>query len=1039
MKLKQKHLWIFLTIVIVVVFFVVLYDVGDGENDEHTSSSGTPQRPMIHHDTTTNTIYGLVVYQNSAPTDEEFKELLVQYLNDNGITELGIDNITITSRNIEGNYEEINLRIDCSDCKITETLTNIMVGSAGNDDCADELGALTAGCQFSLDGTIGGLPYYLGPNDNTEDYYSFTTTGGTISAEDLIIGVREPGDSGGVPYPLVLETLSGSPVDVGCDMSVSSPAGVCVDTHGEKKDGQDYCDISPGDTACQNEAAACNTASGYWIRGPNAIKTDRNDDRYKLVGCVPNCTTHPDYGTAQSPVIRGWSGPTTPSTIPLSYFEADYGKINCGTDFMESSPTSTDIGRCEQPGGPLLLPDASGALAPCVLQCAQPDPTGYIINGGGLTGDFMKPADIGGRPTEVMERRPDVIQCDAANHYSLNRPSEGGIRITSCDTGPHPINLNDSCVQTCGIPEHMPEGSDDTECNGAPAGVGCNSFLQTHIRNRLTSLAVPIRKNGPNEWTSTVPTCPTGWKDTHGTEAGNAQFEVCGGGSLWHGTDATGANTFQFNGCFPPCGVGDNSECINVHLKVNPAQLMDDILGELSPGDPGYIASTITDITDIYGGVFRKGHILHIKDHAGIPYGKNVAPAAVSYYRKTLSNGDYIIEYQITCDMPNCQILTESNQEENLRQIGQAQCPPLPPGTPTVDHGSWIQDGDTAKVVCEPGYGETVTGAAGWLPAGDPGVALTAVRGEEPAWLSMVCPPASTGVPQRGWDLGKGEPGEFGDRANAVAPWQAAALTCEPDGATRATVTPPPPTGCQDDPTFSSAWGGVGCVWHDQVGRDTRLGADEIQHRQATMCDPNNADFADATSVSYRPFSQACPVTCGICDTGAVTFPGCRDASASNYNPLATSDDGSCTLPPSMRYTRDYTPPPTPTPPTPTPPTPPPPPAPTPPPPPPIVTPGSWVLQTTTNEDCDVTCAAASPGGTCADGAWGANSEAALNTALTAAGTSGGARCSSYTGSDWHGMFPAIDPTAPGGCYYNTGESTCRDTSGYNRLCKCIL
>ena len=100
------------------------------------------------------------------------------------------------------------------------------------------------------------------------------------------------------------------------------------------------------------------------------------------------------------------------------------------------------------------------------------------------------------------------------------------------------------------------------------------------------------------------------------------------------------------------------------------------------------------------------------------------------------------------------------------------------------------------------------------------------------------------------------------------------------------------------------------------------------------------------------------------------------------------------------------------------------------------------MLQTTTNETCDTTCSAA--GGAFADGAWGANSEAALNTALTAAGTSGGARCSSYTGSDWHGMYPAIPPTAPdgsagGGCYYNTGDSTCRDTSGYNRLCKCIL
>jgi len=120
-------------------------------------------------------------------------------------------------------------------------------------------------------------------------------------------------------------------------------------------------------------------------------------------------------------------------------------------------------------------------------------------------------------------------------------------------------------------------------------------------------------------------------------------------------------------------------------------------------------------------------------------------------------------------------------------------------------------------------------------------------------------------------------------------------------------------------------------------------------------------------------------------------------------------------------------------------------PAPTPPPPaivtPPIVTPGSWVLQTTTNEACTDTCAAS--GQRCEDGYWGADSEATLDAALAEAGTVDPAtRCSSYVSRSGarYGMIPAIPPAlyAPSGCHYNTGDSTCRETSGYNRLCKCI-
>jgi hypothetical protein len=98
----------------------------------------------------------------------------------------------------------------------------------------------------------------------------------------------------------------------------------------------------------------------------------------------------------------------------------------------------------------------------------------------------------------------------------------------------------------------------------------------------------------------------------------------------------------------------------------------------------------------------------------------------------------------------------------------------------------------------------------------------------------------------------------------------------------------------------------------------------------------------------------------------------------------------------------------------------------------------AWILQTTTGQTCDTTCE--NSGRICTDGNWGVDSEAAMNAALAAAGTSSAAHCNSYAGYSTYDHLPNVQPasTSPGTCPYNTGDSSCSVTAGpYLRLCKC--
>ena len=95
-----------------------------------------------------------------------------------------------------------------------------------------------------------------------------------------------------------------------------------------------------------------------------------------------------------------------------------------------------------------------------------------------------------------------------------------------------------------------------------------------------------------------------------------------------------------------------------------------------------------------------------------------------------------------------------------------------------------------------------------------------------------------------------------------------------------------------------------------------------------------------------------------------------------------------------------------------------------------------WIMSTPL-ETCDETCTTATK--ICSGGDWGVNSEATMNTVLTAAGHNPSTMCESYESSSLSNGSPMIQIT-PGKCIYSTTSTACTariQSTNFKRLCKC--
>ena len=773
MKLKQKHLWIFLTIVIMVVFFGVLYDVGGGEDEPST----TPPAG-IQHDTTTNTLYGQIVYENAGPTDEEFKELLIVYLNDNGVTELVIDNITITSRNMINTNEEINFQINCTDCEIIE---GYQVNLSTFEDCMLVSNSLHSShhniisCSVSSDSNIGGhwrgprsISGYTinGPQNLKKDGFNVPVSPTCGNGWSNVLECRNSSD--GSPLQVQVNGQDVEFLDItesqtnktqfqdGC-ARLSGGRLISVPSAISPTDCTDLIDPS-GNALPGSNSAACTAVPGCIYTSPDQSNgivescIDGNDDArpYVLAGCSKDCTTPSSIPTGVAPNSILENNQSL-FNFDVTYTCADNYGLSAGIAGT-ASPYGAEV--CGDAGGPYTIP-----LDQCTHDCINPasdtEMVGYKCSSLPAGGTTATPTPITAATTCEGELNNNNfnISVSCADGYSEDATGTGAT-ATACGTDGGSYSLG-GCLKDC---THDP-----------------NQIIKKRVNNVDTD--IPYGNIFPST-DADLEQARFNWTNNCGPNYGGSIDSTTCAASSSNPTD----NYYKIYGCYPTCTAAE--ECLNFRIEYDDVgpdynEFKDNLLNFLSSN---------ADLKANFGG-----------DSVALLNESNF-----SFFRKHISNGMGVIEYQIKCDAASCDII-------------------------------------------------------------------------------------------------------------------------------------------------------------------------------------NDTDF--------QQFNSG-----GVWDTQSEGILGCMNPAATNYDQAATSDDGTCVMPP-----------------------------------PPTL--GSWVLQTTTNETCDTTCAAA--GGTCEDGAWGANSEAALNTALTAAGTSGEARCNSYAGASYRSMYPAVAPTAPGGCYYNTGDSTCRDTSGYNRLCKC--
>jgi len=634
MKLKQKHIWIFLTIVIVVVFFGVLYDVGD-EKDEPPTTPPAGIQPSttppagIHHDTTTGTIYGQIVYEGNGPSDQEFKGLLIVYLNDNGVTELHSDNITITSRNMINTNEEINFQINCTDCEIIE---GYQVNLSTFEDCMLVSNSLHSNnnniisCSVSSDSNIGG--HWIEPNDISG--YTILASPQNLKKDDFQVTVTP---TCGVGWSNVLEcrnSTDGSPIPV----TVNGQSVDFLDINESIQDKGQYqrnCETLPGGrfiaaptaispTDCTNlidparldtNAAACTAATEcqYTASGPNIVESciDMNVDArpYVLAGCSQNCTPPP---TTPSGVEAPIENELSRFNFDVTYACADNYGLAAGIA-ATASPYGAEV--CDYAGGPYTIP-----LDQCTHDCINPSSQsareGYKCSSLLAGGTTATPTPIASDTTCEGELNNNNfnISVSCADGYS---DSGAGATATACGTPGGSYSL-DGCLQDC---THDPSQTIKT-----------------------------IDSNGVESQISYGDIYPTGSNTTERAQARFNWGDVCGanyGGSI--GAAACAASTsnpsdnyYKIYGCYPTCT--DAEECLNFRIEY----------GDVGP-----------EFDD-----FKRNLLNFLSLNPALQ--ENTVPllnqSNFSFFRKHISNGMGVIEYQIKCDAATCDIINDTDFQQ---------------------------------------------------------------------------------------------------------------------------------------------------------------------------------------------------------------------------------------------------------------------------------------------------------------------------------------------------------------------------------------
>ena len=632
MKLKQKHLLIFLTIVIVVVFFVVLYDVG-GEKDEPSTTPPAGIQPSttpptgIHHDTTTNTIYGQIVYENAGPTDEEFKELLIVYLNDNGVTELVIDNITITSRNMINTNEEINFQINCTDCEIIE---GYQLSLSTFSDCMLVSNSLHSGhhniisCSVSSNSNIGG--HWTVPSDSS----GYTINGPQNLKKDGFNVSLSPTCGNG--WSNVLEcrnSTDGSPIPV----TVNGQSVDFLDINESIQDKGQYqrnCETLPGGrfiavptaispTDCTNlidparldtNAAACTAATEcqYTASGPNIVESciDMNVDArpYVLAGCSKDCTPPPTTPPGVDNMVE----------VNKSLFNFDV-TYECADNYglatgiaATASPYMAEV--CGYAGGHYTIP-VDHCTHDCINPLSDNDMAGYKCSSLSPGGTTAMPTPITTDTTCAGELNKNNfnIPVSCADGYSEDATGTGAT-ATACGTDGGSYSLG-GCLKDC---THDP-----------------NQIIKTRVNNVDTD--IPYDNIFPST-DADLAQARFNWTNVCGQNYGGSIVPTTCAASSSNPTD----NYYKIYGCYPTCTAAE--ECLNFRIEY----------GDVGPEYDEFKINLLNFLSS--NQALQENGVALLNE------------SNFSFFRKHISNGMGVIEYQIKCDAATCDIINDTDFQQ---------------------------------------------------------------------------------------------------------------------------------------------------------------------------------------------------------------------------------------------------------------------------------------------------------------------------------------------------------------------------------------
>ena len=637
----DKKFIFFLLLVIVILIVAGIFKYGQEtpttRSTSQQPSSGSSQQPSgstgdlhpysaggtdgssitIHQTPDGYQIHGRVVYSGNGPPDDTFKELLHNYLISRGISQININNIDVSSREIVDGDENINFQIHCDDCEIIEGY-QIDMSIFEGDDCVGNLSTDTNTailCAYRVAGVLGGS--YAEPDNKHQ--YVFPSPGTDVLKKDgFSVNVANTCAPGFSPVNRCWETGKVGTTEKKIEYDAR---GLSASIFSRETDYRELCEsdklVSGGRIYRANDVVA-----GVWTEGPTVSLPDgepQEGTKYILTGCFPDCI---DPGEPPPGIIRDetqseqWGSGTDNSVFGFNIrYQCDADNGFGPSGMHHAIPCHTNISGKAREG------TSRWNTAPgwewgesCTPNCSPPEPwpEGYVCedtklpptDGGSCPGGEYHPDGWTG------ERAPNGLAC--ADGFS-GRP-----RTSVCTAESNNRYEINGCTKDC---EMDPEQEVRDSESGWEPRMDTGDLTKSWHPFQIDEISLH-----PGGFHLTVD-CKEGYNDQM------VGFSACGSGESAHDQN------YKLYGCYPTCT--NDQECLNLRVEYE--------YDEHSPS-PSF-ESFKTQLQN----TLNENNLDEIQIEP-----RDDGTSNLTFFRKHISNGKTIIEYQIQCSADQCDIIGEA-------------------------------------------------------------------------------------------------------------------------------------------------------------------------------------------------------------------------------------------------------------------------------------------------------------------------------------------------------------------------------------------